>query len=138
MAKTLHTTRRVEFGDTDMAGIMHFAKFFHFMEQAECEFLRSLGITVAMRQGERRIGLPRVGASCDFIKPAFFEDVLDIQLTLARIGTKSLTYAVEFYKKGELIARGKISSCCCVMGGPQGPVGIPLPPELRQKLEAEA
>ena len=34
------TTRRIEFGDTDMAGIVHFANFFRFMEAAECEFLR--------------------------------------------------------------------------------------------------
>jgi tetratricopeptide (TPR) repeat protein len=33
------TTRRVEFGDTDMAGIMHFANFFRFMEAAETSFL---------------------------------------------------------------------------------------------------
>ena len=38
---TFTTTRRVEFGDTDMAGIMHFANFFRFMESAETEFLRS-------------------------------------------------------------------------------------------------
>ena len=41
------TTRRVEFGDTDMAGIMHFANFFRFMEAAEPDFLRSLGLSVA-------------------------------------------------------------------------------------------
>ena len=37
------TTRRVEFGDTDMAGIMHFANFFRFMERTEHAFLRTLG-----------------------------------------------------------------------------------------------
>ena len=30
-----------EFCDTDMAGIVHFANFFRFMESAEVEFLRS-------------------------------------------------------------------------------------------------
>ena len=47
--KPFTTTRRVEFGDTDMAGIMHFANFFRFMESAETDFLHSHGLTVSWR-----------------------------------------------------------------------------------------
>ena len=45
----LRTSRRVEFCDTDMAGIVHFANFFRWMESAEVEFLRSLGLSVAVQ-----------------------------------------------------------------------------------------
>ncbi|MEL7264077.1 MAG: hypothetical protein AAFP69_04590, partial [Planctomycetota bacterium] len=38
--------RRVEFRDTDAAGIVHFSAFFPFMETAEHAFLRSLGLSV--------------------------------------------------------------------------------------------
>ena len=41
-------SRRVEFSDTDMAGIMHFSNFFRFMEAAETAFLRSLGLSVVL------------------------------------------------------------------------------------------
>ena len=41
MSDPFRTTRRVEFGDTDMAGMVHFANFFRFMEAAEVEFLRA-------------------------------------------------------------------------------------------------
>jgi hypothetical protein len=37
------TTRRVEFSDTDAAGIAHFVAFFRWMEQAEHDLLRSVG-----------------------------------------------------------------------------------------------
>ena len=40
MADPFRTTRLVEFGDTDMAGIVHFANFFRYMESAEHAFLR--------------------------------------------------------------------------------------------------
>ena len=46
MAKTFTTQRMVEFSDTDMAGIMHFASFFHYMESVEHEFIRSLGLSI--------------------------------------------------------------------------------------------
>ena len=54
------TTRRIEFGDTDMAGIVHFANFFRFMESAECEFLRSRGLSVKLDWEGQAIGFPRV------------------------------------------------------------------------------
>src|SRR5438093_9625112 len=91
-----HVSRRVEFCDTDMAGIVHFANFFRYMEFAEVAFLRSLGLNVKMEAQGRKLGFPRVAASCDYLKPARFEDVLDITLKVDRIGAKSVTYAIEF------------------------------------------
>jgi 4-hydroxybenzoyl-CoA thioesterase/acyl-CoA thioester hydrolase len=136
MMITFHTTRRVEFAHTDMAGIVHFAQFFNYMEEAEHEFLRSRGLSVVMTHAGRRIGWPRVAASCDYYKPAFFEEVLDIDLTLARIGAKSLTFVTEFRKQGELIAKGQITTCCCIVEPGQTVRSIELPAEIRQKLEA--
>ena len=46
MSQVFKTERRVEFRDTDAAGIVHFSVFFAYMEQAEHEFLRSLGLSV--------------------------------------------------------------------------------------------
>jgi YbgC/YbaW family acyl-CoA thioester hydrolase len=131
---TFRTTRRVEFADTDMAGIIHFTKFFNYMEEAEHAFLRSRGLSVVMMHQGRKLGWPRVAASCDFITPVRFEDVIDVQVTLARIGTKSLTYEIEFSKAGESIARGKLTTCCCEVG-PEGMRGIALPADLRAILE---
>ena len=48
MPAPFRTTRRVEFADTDMAGIVHFANFFRYMEAAEVEFLRARGLSVKL------------------------------------------------------------------------------------------
>src|SRR5438132_12963468 len=113
MSVTFHTTRRVEFADTDMAGIVHFANFFRYMEIAEHEFLRSRGLSVAMDWEGEHIGFPRVSASCDFQSPVRFEDVMDIDVELARIGSKSLTYAFTFRHRHGLVARRQLSTVCC-------------------------
>jgi len=131
------TQRRVEFADTDMAGIVHFARFFNYMEEAEHEFLRSRGLSVVMTHQGRRIGWPRVSATCDFKKPARFEDVLDIHLTLSRIGAKSLTYLAEFQLRGEVIASGRLTCCCCLVESGEAMRPIELPVEIRGILEAE-
>ncbi len=108
-----HTTRRIEFCDTDMAGIVHFSNFFRFMESAEVAFLRSLGLSVALQWEGERIGFPRVSVACDYLKPARFEDLLDVAVRLEKIGAKSLTYAFAFSKHGEDIAHGRMTSVCC-------------------------
>lgn len=130
------TTRRIEFGDTDMAGIAHFSNFFRFMEAAECEFLRLRGLSVKMEWEGETIGFPRVSASCDYITPARFEDLLDVALTTDRIGTKSVTYAFEFSRASERIAVGKVTSVCCRIGANNQLEAIEIPAGYRARLQA--
>ena len=130
------TTRRIEFGDTDMAGIVHFANFFRFMEAAECDFLRSRGLSVKMDWQGQAIGFPRVSASCDYVKPARFEEVLDVAVRIDRIGKKSVTYAFEFSRGGELIANGKVTSVCCRVLHDNQIEGIEIPAGYRARLQS--
>ena len=136
MSAEFRTRRRVEFVDTDMAGIVHFSNFFRYMEFAEMEFLRARGLTVAWREfGGERLSLPRVSASCDYLKPVQFEDVLEISVTLARLGRKSVTYAFEFTCRGAVVARGQVSAACC-RKTPDGRLeSVEIPDEVRAKLE---
>ena len=131
------TTRRVEFGDTDMAGIVHFANFFRFMEAAETAFLRSLGASVNWKADGLKWGFPRVAASCDYRKPARFEDVLTVAVTVERVGDKSITYRYDFTNQhGEPIAVGRVTAVFCRTTTPDDLESAPIPPELRAKLEA--
>lgn len=134
MSQTFRVTRRVEFRDTDMAGIVHFSVFFNYMEQAEHEFLRSLGLGVVVEHEGREISWPRVGARCDYRRAIKFEQLIDIALAVARIGEKSVTYAFRFEHAGQLVAEGEITAVCCLFqpGGP--PQSIPIPELIREKL----
>ena len=84
------TARRVEFADSDMGGIVHFARYLVFMETAEHEFLRSLGADAFGTSEGRIVGWPRVEVSCQYLSPAHYGDILDIHLRIARKGTSSL------------------------------------------------
>ncbi len=129
------TQRRVEFCDTDMAGIVHFANFFRWMESAEVEFLRSRGLNVTLDWEGRHIGFPRVSATCDYVKPCTFGDVLDVAVTVDRLGTKSVTYAFEFTLGGEAIAGGKVTSVCCRRVGDGRQIeALEIPASYRQRL----
>jgi YbgC/YbaW family acyl-CoA thioester hydrolase len=130
-----HITRRVEFHETDMAGIVHFASFFCYMEFAEVEFLRSRGLTLITRGEPEELGFPRVAATCDYFKPAHFDEVLDIVVTIERLGTKSVTYGFEFARDGEVLARGKVTSVCCRVSPAHRLEPLPIPAWYRERLE---
>lgn len=131
--------RRVEFADTDMGGIVHFARFYVFMEWAEHDFLRSVGAhpgAFVDAQG-RRVAWPRVAASCEFLAPARFGDELDIHLRVLRKGTSSLTYGFDLSCRGTAVARGRVTAVYCRLDAPGGLEALPIPPEVAS-LIAEA
>lgn len=129
--------RRVEFADTDLAGIVHFARFLIFMETAEHRWRESLGIPVHGRVDGVPLGWPRVAVSCDYKSPARFGDELVIEVRPHRIGTSSLTVACTVRRDdGEggttLLAEGTMTSVCCRLEPTVKPV--PLPEALVEAL----
>ena len=132
------THRRVEFCDTDMAGIVHFANYYRYMEQAEHDFFRSLGFSIMETQSDGTVlGWPRVSAKCSFEAPAYYQDVLEIRLSVARKGVKSLTIDYEFWREGTRIARGQMKTVCCVFLPGEPMRSLELPPAVSAKI-AEA
>ena len=135
---TFQITRRVEFGDTDMAGIMHFSNFFRFMEVAESDFLRNLGLSVSWVEGTVKWGFPRVSAACDYAKPAKFQDILTIAVSLEKLGKKSVSYRFDFTnQRGEPIASGRMTSVFCRSTGTDQIEALDIPTDIRAKLEAQ-
>jgi len=132
------TTRRVEFGDTDMAGIVHFSNYLRYMEAAETAFLRARGMSVSWHEDGLRVGFPRVSVACDFTKPAHFGDVLTIAVALEKVGTKSLSYRFDFSRGDDAIAIGKLTSVYCREAPGHGLCSIEIPDALRAKLLSEA
>jgi acyl-CoA thioester hydrolase len=116
MAYEFKVVRRVEFSDTDMAGIVHYSNFFRYMETAEHAFFRSLGFSIVTRQVDPPLGWPRVHAECDYRRPLKFEDDVEIHMLVARKKSKSLTYQFRFRKTNATepyeVARGTLTVVC--------------------------
>src|SRR5271154_3577263 len=98
MAFEYKATRRVEFSETDMAGIMHYSNFFRYMETAEHGFFRSLGMSIFKDKGHPEVCWPRVHAECDYNAPVTFEDEIEIHLLVTSIKSKTLSYLFNFRK----------------------------------------
>ena len=128
-----HTQRRVEFRETDAAGIAHFSTFFGWMESAEHEALRSLEMSVMPGDGND-ISWPRVSSKCDFKNPIRFEEIADIEVRITRLGEKSVTYEFEISCQDRPVATGSMTSVCCRLSD-KGIESISIPEDIRQRLQ---
>lgn len=135
MSSSFRIERRVEFSDTDLGGIVHFSRFFVFMEAVEHAFLRSLGTSVNFEIDGRKAGWPRLSARCEFRSPARFEDLLSIELRVLRKGRSSLTYGIEFRVGERLVAEGRISAACCLLDLPEGIQAVAIPRDIARRIE---
>ena len=135
MPQQFTTTRRVQFNETDMAGIVHFVNFYVYMEQTEHEFFRALGLKVMNRQPDGSvISWPRVAASCSFDAPAYYDDLLEGRLEVGRGSVKSLTFKIEFWRDATRIAHGTLKTVCCRFRPGEKMKSIEIPPEYAAKF----
>ena len=132
-------TRRVEFNETDMAGIVHYSNFFRYMETAEHGFFRSLGYSVVMHQFDPPVGWPRVHAECDYFQPLHFEDPFEIQMLVSEKKPKSLSYVFRFWKLGGPerveVARGRLTVVCVTRDGAGRMKSVTMPKAFADLVE---
>jgi 4-hydroxybenzoyl-CoA thioesterase/acyl-CoA thioester hydrolase len=138
MSSDFVVTRRIEFADTDMAGMAHFSAYFRLMEEAEHEFLRSRGLSVLLSDDQGPISFPRASATCDYRAALRFEDTVDISVRVTRVGEKSVTYRFELTRDGKPVAEGAITTVCCRVSSEGPPIAIPIPAWIAQKLRDQA
>lgn len=131
--------RRVEFSETDMAGIVHYSNFFRYMETAEHSFFRSLGYSIVTRQTDPPVGWPRVHAECDYQQPLRFEDEVEVHMLVAEKRAKSLTYLFKFRKLNTShvaeVARGKLTVVCVTHDAHGKMSASNIPAEIMERIE---
>ncbi len=135
MPSEFSLTRQVEFHETDMAGIMHFANFFRWMETCETGFYRSLGLPLISFVPGQVVGWPRVNVSCAYRVPLRFNDTVVVRLFVKKLTTRSVTYVFQFRKDGTLCATGEVTAVCVTADAKGGMVAQPIPADVRAQLQ---
>ena len=131
------TRRRVEFRDTDAAGIVHFSAFFFWMESVEHELLRSIGVAVVDRGADGvDASWPRVSASCDYLSAVRFGDELEISVSVEAVGRTSVTYAFAFAHDALSVARGRVVAVRCLRRPGAKPEAVAIPADIVRRLDA--
>ena len=103
-------SRRVQFSETDVAGLVHFSNFFRYFEDAEHALWRAAGLSI--HPDNSPIGWPRVSAACEFHRPLKFEQEFEIVVRIAQITTRTIAYSGEISSNGERLATGHWKIAC--------------------------
>lgn len=127
------TVLRVTWADTDAAQVVHYSNYFRFLERAEEDFYRHLGFSF-IDIAKTGLWFPRVEVFCRYKKPARFNDLIEVELTVEELREKSMKYGFRMFNKETraLLAEGYV---VIVMVDKQTQKAVPIPKEIVEKLE---
>jgi acyl-CoA thioester hydrolase len=128
--------RRVQFSETDAAGIVHFSVFFRYFEDTEHALWRNAGLSI--HSNESPIGWPRIAATCEYHRPLKFEQEFEVTVRIGEMTKRTIAYIGEISSNGERIATGtwKIA---CVNKLPDGSMkSAEIPADVAERLKPSA
>ena len=102
-------SRRVTFAETDAAGIVHFANFTRWIEEAETAFWRAHEISIPVIADGVLTGFPRVSFNIRYRRPARFDDVLEIGVSSTVTTSSVVEWAFRIRRGTELCATGAMT-----------------------------
>lgn len=118
--------RRIEWSDTDASGHYHYHTALRLLDAAEAALLDRLGLAGAMFGR-----IPRASVQMRYRRVLRFNDLVDVHLRVASLGTSSIVYAGEIQLDGETAAEGELVA---VHVGAAGGSADPLPADWRDAL----
>jgi acyl-CoA thioester hydrolase len=131
---TIAYKRRVEFAETDAAGIVHFSVFFRYMEEAEHAVWRAAGMRI--HQPESDITWPRISASFDFKAPLRFEEEFEVRSAIDAVTRSTIRWAHTVMRGDSVIGSGTVTVVCVRKLADGNLKSAELPADVISKLRA--
>jgi len=103
------TPIRVRYAETDQMGIVYYGNYAQYFEVGRVETIRSLGMSYKGLE-DMGVMLPVVEMNIKYLRPAQYDDILNIQSTIKELPQKHI---IEFHQEifnesGKLITSGKV------------------------------
>ncbi|PYE83873.1 tol-pal system-associated acyl-CoA thioesterase [Pseudoroseicyclus aestuarii] len=116
-------TLRVYYEDTDLAGIVYYANYLKFIERARSEWVRGLGIDQLRLKEEAGLTFAVRRVEADYIAPARFDDLLEVETTVEEAGRARLTLRQRVLRDGVPLFEARVVLVALGAGG--RPVRLP-------------
>lgn len=121
---------RVYYEDTDLAGIVYYANYLKFIERARSEWVRGLGVDQGRLRDEAGIVFAVRRVEADYLRPAKFDDILDVETALVTLGGARIVLRQEVRRGDEVLFAAVVTLVCLTAGGQLAR----LPAEIRAAL----
>ncbi len=127
MAEPFRYQTRVRYVDTDASGRIHYTSLFKFFEAAETELFRTFDISYTGSS----FNFPRVHAECDIELALMHDDLIEIEVSLTKLGNSSMRFEFKAIKDGQNAATGVVVMVCMDRHTQRA---IPIPEDLRERF----
>ena len=124
----LHTIR-IYYEDTDFGGVVYYANYLKFFERGRTESLRALGVDQVAMKAHGIVFVVR-RFEVDYLAPARFDDLIDIETRVERIGGASIHLIQCAMRDGKLLVDARARMACMTEAGRPAR----LPPDIRAAL----
>ena len=101
------TTIRVRYAETDQMGVVYYANYLVWMEVARVEYCRQAGFEYRDMEREAGARLAVTEARCQYRAPARFDDEVELVCWVTESRSRSVRFAYEILRGGELLASGE-------------------------------
>ena len=103
---------RVYYEDTDAAGVVFYANYLNFMERARTEWLRALGFEQTTLMHEHNVVLVVRSLAVNYLRPALFNDALDVTVSLTGLRGAVLDIAQLVRRAERTLVTGEVRVAC--------------------------
>lgn len=123
---------RVYYEDTDAGGVVYYANYLRFFERCRTEWMRSAGFGQAQLADEAGIGFVARKASCEYLKPARLDDLLEVGLSVEKLTRVRVVFRQSVRRGNEELVTGEVEIACVNMATM---TPAPIPDFLHSRLE---
>ncbi|MFC0558354.1 acyl-CoA thioesterase [Halalkalibacter alkalisediminis] len=131
--KKFHYQFRVEWGDTDAAGIVYSPNYYKWMDQATHQVFSTIGYPLSSLIRDEHIGIPMIESNCSFNKPLYFEEDVAIISTVLELHDKVFKIKHEFIRGEDEIAHGIELRALASFAG-EKPKAVSIPEDMHELL----
>lgn len=115
-----------------MAGQVHFANFFRYMEEAEHAIWRRAGMRIAAEG--RTHQWPRISAQCDFKSRLRVDDEFEVRTEMAKVTNRTIQWSHTMIKGDTLVAQGTVTAVCVQLQADGTFKAVAIPAEILARL----
>jgi acyl-CoA thioester hydrolase len=102
---------RVRYAETDRMGLLHHANYIVYFEMGRTELLRQRGLSYRDIEDSGHL-LVIVEVACKFKRPAYYDDLLILRTTVARMTHVKIVHNYQVFRDGVLLAEGHSTLVC--------------------------
>jgi acyl-CoA thioester hydrolase len=103
---------RIYYEDTDAGGVVYYANYLKYMERARTEWLRANGFELPALADEQGILFVVRSVEIEYLKPARFNDTLDVTLELTDHGRSQIAVFQQVLRGREVLTRARVRAVC--------------------------